>query len=37
MFRKLAAAVVVLTMTMQARATDPVQLFDRCTNSRIAG
>src|SRR5262245_41985596 len=27
MFRKLAAAVVVLTMTMQARATDPVQLF----------
>ena len=27
MFRKLAAAVVVLTMTMQARATDPVQLY----------
>ena len=26
MFRKLAAAVVVLAMTMQARATDPVQL-----------
>jgi molybdate transport system substrate-binding protein len=27
MLRKLAAAVVVLTMTMQARATDPVQLY----------
>jgi molybdate transport system substrate-binding protein len=27
MFRKLAAAVLVLTMTMQARATDPVQLY----------
>src|SRR5262245_32644283 len=27
MFRKLAAAVVVITMTMQARATDPVQLY----------
>jgi molybdate transport system substrate-binding protein len=27
MFRRLAAAVVVLTMTMQARATDPVQLY----------
>ena len=27
MFRKLAAAVVVLAMTMQARATDPVQLY----------
>src|SRR5499427_5895626 len=27
MFRKLAAAVVVLTMTMQAKATDPVQLY----------
>ena len=27
MFRKLAAAVVVATMTMQARATDPVQLY----------
>src|SRR5215467_8147817 len=26
MFRKLAAAVVVLTMTMQAKATDPVQI-----------
>ena len=27
MFRKLAAAVVVLAMTMQARATDPVALY----------
>src|SRR5882724_12318685 len=27
MFRKLAAAVVVLAMTMQAKATDPVQLY----------
>jgi ABC-type molybdate transport system substrate-binding protein len=27
MFRKVAAAVVVLTMTMQAKATDPVQLY----------
>src|SRR5215470_17181428 len=27
MFRKLAAAAVVITMTMQARATDPVQLY----------
>src|SRR5215510_454932 len=27
MFRKLAAAVVVVTMTMKARATDPVQLY----------
>src|SRR5262250_1665806 len=27
MFRKLAAAVVVITMTMQAKATDPVQLY----------
>jgi molybdate transport system substrate-binding protein len=27
MFRKLAAAVVVVTMTMQAKATDPVQLY----------
>jgi molybdate transport system substrate-binding protein len=27
MLRKLAAAVVVLTMTMQAKATDPVQLY----------
>jgi molybdenum ABC transporter molybdate-binding protein len=27
MFRKLAAAVVVVAMTMQARATDPVQLY----------
>jgi molybdate transport system substrate-binding protein len=27
MFRKLAAAVVVMTMTMQARAMDPVQLY----------
>jgi len=27
MFRKLAAAVVVLAMTMRARATDPVQLY----------
>src|SRR5215831_6496163 len=27
MFRKLAAAVVVMTMTMQAKATDPLQLY----------
>src|SRR5262249_38892234 len=27
MFRKLAAAVVVATITMQAKATDPVQLY----------